>query len=103
MADDRQDSDNRFNAKITSAVIITSIVAASGGLIFGFDIGISGCLFFRFPLYQLLTLLDTSRGLLTSNLCVLFLACLITHDLSSFVLLALFSRRQVPHFKEVYM
>ncbi|XP_015073101.1 sugar transport protein 5-like [Solanum pennellii] len=42
MADDRQDSDTRFNAKITSAVIITSIVAASGGLIFGFDIGISG-------------------------------------------------------------
>ncbi|KAK4722405.1 hypothetical protein R3W88_012638 [Solanum pinnatisectum] len=42
MADDGQDSNNRFNGKITSAVIITSIVAASGGLIFGFDIGISG-------------------------------------------------------------
>ncbi|KAH0680144.1 hypothetical protein KY284_021229 [Solanum tuberosum] len=42
MADDGQDSDNRFNGKITSAVVITSIVAASGGLIFGFDIGISG-------------------------------------------------------------
>ncbi|XP_070056173.1 sugar transport protein 5 isoform X2 [Nicotiana tomentosiformis] len=35
-------SDNRFNGKITFAVVITSIVAASGGLIFGFDIGISG-------------------------------------------------------------
>ncbi|KAH0683673.1 hypothetical protein KY289_021425 [Solanum tuberosum] len=42
MADDGQDSDNHFNGKITSAVVITSIVAASGGLIFGFDIGISG-------------------------------------------------------------
>ncbi|XP_033516987.1 sugar transport protein 5-like [Nicotiana tomentosiformis] len=37
-----QDSDNRFNGKITFDVVITSIVAASGGLIFGFDIGISG-------------------------------------------------------------
>ena len=28
--------------KITAAVVITCIVAASGGLIFGYDIGISG-------------------------------------------------------------
>ncbi|XP_009781318.1 sugar transport protein 5-like isoform X2 [Nicotiana tabacum] len=42
MSVEGQDSDNRFNGKITFAVVITSIVAASGGLIFGFDIGISG-------------------------------------------------------------
>ncbi|XP_060200732.1 sugar transport protein 5-like [Lycium barbarum] len=41
MAVDKQVSDNRFNRKITFAVVITSIVATLGGLIFGFDIGIS--------------------------------------------------------------
>ncbi|KAK7321178.1 hypothetical protein VNO77_31542 [Canavalia gladiata] len=33
---------NDFNGKITLSVVITCIVAASGGLIFGYDIGISG-------------------------------------------------------------
>lgn len=31
-----------FNGKITASVVITCIVAASSGLIFGYDIGISG-------------------------------------------------------------
>lgn len=31
-----------FNGKITVSVLITCIVAASSGLIFGYDIGISG-------------------------------------------------------------
>lgn len=31
-----------FNGKITVSVVITCIVAASSGLIFGYDIGISG-------------------------------------------------------------
>ncbi|KAA8528272.1 hypothetical protein F0562_035627 [Nyssa sinensis] len=31
-----------FNGRITASVVITCIVAASGGLIFGYDIGISG-------------------------------------------------------------
>ncbi|XP_077224701.1 sugar transport protein 5-like [Tasmannia lanceolata] len=31
-----------FNGRLTASVIITCIVAASGGLIFGYDIGISG-------------------------------------------------------------
>ncbi|KAF9625272.1 hypothetical protein IFM89_020858 [Coptis chinensis] len=34
--------DGASNGRITSSVIITCIVAASGGLIFGYDIGISG-------------------------------------------------------------
>jgi hypothetical protein len=33
-----------FNGKITVPVVITCIVAASSGLIFGYDIGISGTL-----------------------------------------------------------
>ncbi|KAF8404594.1 hypothetical protein HHK36_009481 [Tetracentron sinense] len=31
-----------FNGKVTASVVMTCIVAASGGLIFGYDIGISG-------------------------------------------------------------
>lgn len=31
-----------FDSKITLAILITCIVAASGGLIFGYDVGISG-------------------------------------------------------------
>lgn len=31
-----------IDAKITAAVVMTCIVAASSGLIFGYDIGISG-------------------------------------------------------------
>ncbi|XP_002513914.2 sugar transport protein 5 [Ricinus communis] len=34
--------DNSFNGKITVSVLITCIIAASSGLIFGYDIGISG-------------------------------------------------------------
>ncbi|KAL6962729.1 Sugar transport protein 11, partial [Sarracenia purpurea var. burkii] len=30
-----------FSGRVTASVVITSIVAASGGLIFGYDIGIS--------------------------------------------------------------
>jgi len=39
---------NGFDGKITLSVIITCIVAASSGLIFGYDIGISGFLPFCF-------------------------------------------------------
>ncbi|GAU14863.1 hypothetical protein TSUD_46560, partial [Trifolium subterraneum] len=35
-------SDVEFEAKITFAVIISCIMAATGGLMFGYDIGISG-------------------------------------------------------------
>ncbi|PNX62119.1 sugar transport protein 13-like [Trifolium pratense] len=34
-------SDVEFEAKITFAVIISCIMAATGGLMFGYDIGIS--------------------------------------------------------------
>jgi hypothetical protein len=39
-----------FESKITLAVVITCIVAASSGLIFGYDLGISGSCFFFFYL-----------------------------------------------------
>lgn len=38
---------------ITASVVITSIVAASGGAIFGYDIGISGALCFLSLLHSL--------------------------------------------------
>lgn len=57
------DKDN-YDGKITGSVILTCIMAASGGLIFGYDIGISGNLltyiytfFFFFFLLCLLELL----------------------------------------------
>lgn len=33
---------SNIDAKITAAVVMTCVVAASSGLIFGYDIGISG-------------------------------------------------------------
>lgn len=36
------DNSRAFSGKVTASVVITCIVAASGGLIFGYDIGISG-------------------------------------------------------------
>ena len=41
-------SSGAFSGQVTASVVITCIVAASGGLIFGYDIGISGqyCFFF---------------------------------------------------------
>ncbi|XP_057442559.1 sugar transport protein 5-like [Lotus japonicus] len=39
---DSSANDGGFSGKITISVVITCIVAASGGLIFGYDIGISG-------------------------------------------------------------
>uniref|UniRef100_A0A7N0UMD2 Major facilitator superfamily (MFS) profile domain-containing protein n=1 Tax=Kalanchoe fedtschenkoi TaxID=63787 RepID=A0A7N0UMD2_KALFE len=35
-------SEHHYNSKVTASVVITCVVAASGGLIFGYDIGISG-------------------------------------------------------------
>lgn len=39
---DTVDGSSDRGVKITTAVVVTCIVAASGGLIFGYDIGISG-------------------------------------------------------------
>jgi hypothetical protein len=36
---------NDFEAKITPIVIISCIMAATGGLMFGYDVGVSGALF----------------------------------------------------------
>lgn len=44
-----------FDSKITVSVVITCIVAASSGLIFGYDLGISGSFISkRFPYFLLL-------------------------------------------------
>ena len=40
-----------FSGRITLSVVIMCIVAASGGLLFGYDIGISGALFFSFVIF----------------------------------------------------
>jgi hypothetical protein len=40
------DGGNDFEAKITPIVIISCIMAATGGLMFGYDVGVSGALFF---------------------------------------------------------
>lgn len=37
----------QFEAKITPIVIISCIMAATGGLMFGYDVGVSG--FFLYP------------------------------------------------------
>lgn len=42
---------NGFNGKITASVVVTCIVAASSGLIFGYDIGISGIYFSFYHYY----------------------------------------------------
>ncbi|KAK9757554.1 hypothetical protein RND81_01G170300 [Saponaria officinalis] len=41
-----------YSGRITAAVVITCIVAASGGLIFGYDIGISGGVTMNVPFLQ---------------------------------------------------
>lgn len=42
LALDVADGRGNIDAKITAAVVMTCVVAASSGLIFGYDIGISG-------------------------------------------------------------
>jgi len=45
-----------FEAKITPIVIISCIMAATGGLMFGYDVGVSGIIFFSyifFPLHNI--------------------------------------------------
>lgn len=39
-------SGTEFEAKITPVVIISCMMAATGGLMFGYDIGVSGNFFF---------------------------------------------------------
>jgi hypothetical protein len=40
------DTTINFGGKLTLSIIITCIVAASSGLLFGYDTGISGSIFF---------------------------------------------------------
>ncbi|CAM8961245.1 unnamed protein product [Rhodiola kirilowii] len=38
----RELSENHYNGKVTASLVITCVVAASGGLIYGYDIGVTG-------------------------------------------------------------
>lgn len=50
-----------YEGKVTGFVIITCLVAATGGLLFGYDIGISGKFFFFFYLKLWLSLDNPSE------------------------------------------
>ena len=43
--------EGQYNAKMTAFVVLSCMIAATGGIIFGYDIGISGPFFFE-PLYS---------------------------------------------------
>jgi hypothetical protein len=43
-----------FEAKITPIVIISCIMAATGGLMFGYDVGVSGIFFFLMNTFVIL-------------------------------------------------
>lgn len=60
------------NGRITAAVVITSIVAASGGLIFGYDIGISGGVTTMVPFLKKFfpSILRKSAGAKTNMYCM---------------------------------
>lgn len=47
IAVDASSANNGFNGKITLSVVLTCIVAASSGLIFGYDLGITGIFFLK--------------------------------------------------------
>lgn len=46
--------DGQYNGKLTSFVILACMMAAMGGVIFGYDIGISGLIFCIFLSYTIL-------------------------------------------------
>ena len=55
-----------FEAKITPIVIISCIMAATGGLMFGYDVGVSGNhLFFSLSLYIYMCVLSFFYNSLT--------------------------------------
>jgi len=43
--------EGQYNAKMTPFVVLSCMIAATGGIIFGYDLGISGPFFFE-PLYS---------------------------------------------------
>lgn len=55
-----EDGRREFEAKITPVVIVSCIMAASGGLMFGYDVGISGELLLDvfFILFGLVLMVD---------------------------------------------
>lgn len=61
-----------YNYKLTPKVFVTCFIGAFGGLIFGYDLGISGLLFFQI---QLLLLESDFGKLPVSNLGLCFVAC----------------------------
>jgi len=52
---------NDFVGKITLSIVISCIVAASSGLLFGYDLGISGYFLLNSPFLFLLTTIRKSQ------------------------------------------
>ena len=50
-----------YNGKMTLFVVLSCIVAATGGLIFGYDIGISGLFIYLIKLYLYISLFLSSK------------------------------------------
>jgi hypothetical protein len=42
----------QYNGKMTSFVVLSCIIAATGGVFFGYDLGISGPFFLKFYIHQ---------------------------------------------------
>ena len=44
--------EGQYNAKMTLLVVLSCMVAATGGIIFGYDLGISGPFFLKFYIHH---------------------------------------------------
>jgi hypothetical protein len=86
---------NGFDGKITLSVIITCIVAASSGLIFGYDVGISG--FFSSSFYPVDLYLPTNCLLfIFFEILIIFSVCfnfIIKYQISKSILLSKLTRK----------
>lgn len=70
-----------YNGKITCIVILSCMVAATGGIIFGYDIGISGMnIYLNFILLMLLVTFLLWKYVLDCKILVLFLSCFYFQD-----------------------
>lgn len=54
--------EGQYNAKMTPFVVLSCMIAATGGIIFGYDLGISGPFFFE-PLYSSKILKNKNKNL----------------------------------------
>jgi hypothetical protein len=51
-------STKKYAGRVTAFVVVTCLVSATGGLIFGYDLGISGVLVARMTLFSYLSIPD---------------------------------------------